>query len=254
VLLHGFPEFWYGWRHQIAALADAGLRVVAPDQRGCNLSDKPAGIAAYRLDALADDIVGLAAALGRERFAVVGHDWGGVVAWHLAARFPDRVTRAAILNAPHPATLRPYARRHPSQLLKSWYVGFFQLPRLPELALGAGGFWVLRRVLRRTSRPGTFSAADFWRYREAWSRPGALIGSLNWYRALRLGAALPAGRVRVPVRVIWGDRDTFLDRGLAEAGAALCERGEVFYLPRATHWVQHEEAAEANRLLLEFLG
>jgi len=141
VLLHGFPEFWYGWRHQIAILAEAGLRVVAPDQRGYNLSDKPAGIAAYRLDTLAEDIVGLAAALGGERFAVVGHDWGGVVAWHLAARFPERVTRAAILNAPHPATLRSYARRRPGQLLKSWYVGFFQLPRLPELALRASGFW-----------------------------------------------------------------------------------------------------------------
>jgi len=104
VLLHGFPEFWYGWRHQIGALSEAGLRVVAPDQRGYNLSDKPLGIAAYRLDRLAEDVVGLAAALGRERFAVVGHDWGGVVAWHLAARFPERVTRAAILNAPHPAT------------------------------------------------------------------------------------------------------------------------------------------------------
>ena len=248
VLLHGFPEFWYGWRHQIAALAEAGLRVVAPDQRGCNLSDKPSGSAAYRLDTLADDVAGLATALGRKRFAVVGHDWGGVVAWQFAARFPQRVTRAAILNAPHPATLRSYARRHPSQLAKSWYVAFFQLPALPELALRADGFWVLRRVLRRTSRPGTFSGADFAHYREAWAEPGALTASLNWYRALRLAAAPPA--VRVPVRVIWGDRDAFLDRGLAEAAAALCEDCEVFHLPGATHWVQHEEAPQVNRLLI----
>ena len=243
VLLHGFPEFWYGWRHQIAALAEAGLRVVAPDQRGYNLSDKPAGIAAYRLDTLANDIVHLTAALGCERFAVVGHDWGGVVAWQVAARFPERVTRAAILNAPHPATLRPYARRHPSQLAKSWYVAFFQLPALPELALRADGFWVLRRVLRRTSRPGTFSGADFARYREAWAQPDALSAGLNWYRALRLAAPPPEVPVRVPVRVIWGDRDAFLDGGLAEAGAALCDDCEVFHLSGATHWVQHEEAA-----------
>ena len=110
VLLHGFPEFSYGWRRQIPALAEAGLRVVAPDQRGYNRSSKPAGIAAYTLDVLANDAFGLADALGRERFAVVGHDWGGVVAWHLATRNPERVTRAAILNAPHPATLRRYAR------------------------------------------------------------------------------------------------------------------------------------------------
>jgi epoxide hydrolase 4 len=254
LLLHGFPEFWYGWRQQIAALAEAGLRVVAPDQRGYNLSDKPAGIAAYRIETLADDVAGLAAALGRERFAVVGHDWGGVVAWQVAARFPERVTRAAILNAPHPATLRSYARRHPSQLAKSWYVAFFQLPALPESALRAGGFWVLRRVLRRTSRPGTYSDADFARYREAWAQPGTLTASLNWYRALRLAGAPAAVRVRVPVRVIWGDCDAFLDCGLAEAGLSLCEQGEVFHLPGATHWVQYEEPAEVNRLLIEFLA
>jgi hypothetical protein len=135
ILLHGFPEFWYGWRQQIAPLAASGLRVVAPDQRGYNLSDKAAGIAAYRLDALADDLLGLAEALGRERFAVVGHDWGAAVAWHLASRNPERVTRAAMLNAPHPATLRRYARAHPSQALKSWYIPYFQLPLLPELSL-----------------------------------------------------------------------------------------------------------------------
>ena len=254
VLLHGFPEFWYGWRHQIAALTEAGLRVVAPDQRGYNLSDKPAGIAAYRLDALADDVADLAAALGRERFAIVGHDWGGVVAWQVAARFPERVSRAAILNAPHPATLWPYARRHPSQLAKSWYVAFFQLPALPESALRAGGFWVLQRVLRRTSRPGTFSRPDFANYRDAWAQPGAMTATLNWYRALRLAVPPPAVRIRMPVRVIWGDCDAFLDSGLAEAGAALCDDGEVFHLPGATHWVQHEEAAEVNRLLIQFLA
>ena len=255
LLLHGFPEFSYGWRHQIPALAEAGLRVVVPDQRGYNRSDKPRGIAAYSLDALADDVLGLADALGCDRIAVVGHDWGGVVAWHLAARNPERVTRAAILNAPHPATLRRYARAHPRQALKSWYVAFFQLPSLPERALSASGFWVLRRVLRRTSRAGTFSGEDFRHYREAWAEPGALTAMLNWYRALRLRPASAApGRIRAPVRVIWGDRDAFLDRGLAEAGAALCDQGEIFHLPEATHWLQHEEPAAVNRLLIDFLA
>jgi pimeloyl-ACP methyl ester carboxylesterase len=152
ILLHGFPEFSYGWRHQIPALAAAGLRVVAPDQRGYNRSDKPAGTAAYKLDTLADDVLGLAKALGHERFVVVGHDWGGVVAWHLAARNSERISRAAILNAPHPGTMRRYARSHPSQALKSWYVAFFQVPVIPEQALRAAGFWGLRRALCRTSR------------------------------------------------------------------------------------------------------
>jgi pimeloyl-ACP methyl ester carboxylesterase len=255
ILLHGFPEFWYGWRQQIAPLTGAGLRILAPDQRGYNLSDKPAGIGAYRLDALADDVLALADALGREHFAVVGHDWGGVVAWHLAARNPERASRAAILNAPHPATLWRYARSHPSQLRKSWYVAGFQLPVLPELALRAGNFAMLRRALIRSSRNDAFAAADWPIYRRAWAQPGALGAMLNWYRALRHGVrALPATRIRVPVRVIWGERDAFLDRGLADAGIALCDRGEIFYLPDATHWVQHEEPDRVNRLLIEFLG
>jgi epoxide hydrolase 4 len=255
VLLHGFPEFWYGWRRQIAPLAAAGLRVLVPDQRGYNLSDKPGGVAAYALDTLADDVLGLADALGRGRFAVVGHDWGGVVAWHLAARNPERVERAAVLNGPHPATVRAFMRAHPSQALRSWYAGFFQAPLLPEWTLGAADFAWLRASLDRTSRPGAFSDEDLRRYRAAWARPGALTAMLNWYRALPgFAGPSPSGRIRVPVRVVWGDRDPFLDRGLVEAGLALCDRGEAFHLPEATHWVQHEEPEQVNRLLVEFLA
>ena len=255
VLLHGFPEFWYGWRRQIAPLAAAGLRVLVPDQRGYNLSDKPGGVAAYALDTLADDVLGLADALGRGRFAVVGHDWGGVVAWHLAARNPERVERAAVLNGPHPATVRAFMRAHPSQALRSWYAGFFQAPLLPEWTLGAADFAWLRASLDRTSRPGAFSDEDLRRYRAAWARPGALTAMLNWYRALPgFAGPSPSGRIRVPVRVVWGDRDPFLDRGLVEAGLALCARGEAFHLPEATHWVQHEEPERVNRLLVEFLA
>ena len=236
ILLHGFPEFWYGWRHQIAPLAAAGLRVLAPDQRGYNHSDKPPGRHSYVLDTLAGDVLGLASALGRNRFAVVGHDWGGVVAWHLAARNQERIERAAILNAPHPATLQRYMLAHPSQAAKSWYVGFFQVPSLPEMVLGAGDFASLRRSLGATARPGTFTTEDAARYRAAWGQPGALTAMLNWYRALPIGAgSVRPGRVQVPVRVIWGDRDAYLDRGLAEAGLALCDRGEAFHLGSATH-------------------
>jgi epoxide hydrolase 4 len=254
ILLHGFPEFWYGWRRQLMPLAAAGLRVAAPDQRGYNLSDKPQGSAAYRLDVLADDVLGLADALGRRRFAVVGHDWGGVVAWHLAGRNPERVSHAAILNAPHPATLRRYAATHPLQLAKSWYVAYFQLPLLPELLLRAGNFRILERVLRQTSAAGTFAAEDLRAYRESWRQPGALGAALNWYRALRHsgGAPFPAP-IRVKLRVIWGDRDAFLESGLADAGLALCEAGEIVRLPGVSHWLQHEAAGEVNRRLLEFL-
>jgi pimeloyl-ACP methyl ester carboxylesterase len=255
ILLHGFPEFWYGWRRQIGSLAAAGLRVIAPDQRGYNLSDKPRETAAYRLDILARDVIGLADALGRERFAVVGHDWGATVAWQLAACHADRVSRAAMLNAPPLAVLKRYARTHLSQALKSWYIAYFQLPLLPELGMRAGGFRGLVRGLRRTSRPGTFTAEDLQHYRAAWAQPGALSAMLNWYRAARFSAALPPpDRIKVPVRVIWGDRDAFLEPGLAEASAALCDQAQVFHLPDASHWVQHEEAERVNRLLLDFLA
>ena len=160
ILLHGFPEFWYGWRHQLGPLAAAGLRVVAPDQRGYNLSDKPQGLESYTLDRLAGDVVALADALGCDRVSLVGHDWGGLVAWWTAARHGERVERLAILNAPHPQAFGPYLRRHPTQLLRSAYIGFFQLPWLAEAALAAADFALLQRALTRSSRPGTFTADE----------------------------------------------------------------------------------------------
>ena len=253
VLLHGFPESSYCWRHQLEPLAAAGLRAVAPDLRGYGWSSKPASVPAYRLDVLADDVLGLADALGCGRFAVVGHDWGGVLAWHLAARESDRVVRVAILNAPHPAAMAAFVRMHPSQLMRSWYVAFFQLPCLPERMLAAAGFRALADGFVRTSRPGTFTATELAQYRAAWSQPGALSGMLAWYRAIRHQRPI-AARVRIPVRVIWGDRDRFLDRRLAEASLAWCDQGEVIRLRHLGHWLQHEEPEQVARLLVEFLG
>jgi len=255
ILLHGFPEFWYGWRRQIEPLVAAGFRVLVPDQRGYNLSSKPEGVRAYTLDVLADDVLGLAAALGRSKFALVGHDWGSVLGWHLAARHPDQIDRAVILNGPYLAATRGYAASHPGQMLRSWYVGLFQVPWLPERLLSAADFAWLRRALIRTSLPGAFQADDLERYREAWAQSGALTAMLNWYRALpRQARSLRAERITVPVRVIWGERDIALEPGLAERSLALCEHGEVFHLSDATHWVQHDKPAEVNRLLVEVLS
>ena len=257
VLLHGFPETSHGWRRQIGPLADAGFRVVAPDQRGIGLSSKPAGIANYRVQLLAADIVAIVRALGRERAQVVGHDWGGAVTWTLAMRHTDVFERAVILDAPHPTAFVERLRRHPSQMLRSWYMAFFQLPRLPEAVLRANDFQRLAHALVATSRPGTFTPADLAVYRAAWAQPGALTGMLDWYRALRLGggsgAARGDGRVRIPVRVLWGDRDQALEPALADASIAWCDAGEVLHFPDATHWLQHEEADAVNARLLEFL-
>jgi len=255
LLLHGFPETSHGWRHQMPALAAAGFRVVAPDQRGIGLSSKPAGIAAYRIDLLAADIVALVRALGRERAQVVGHDWGGAVTWYLALHHADVVERVAILDAPHPLAFSQWLRTHASQRRKSWYMAFFQLPWLPELLLRAGRFRLLARALLRTSRPGAFTADDLDVYRAAWSQPGALTGMLNWYRALRLPRPQPHASpvVEVPVRLLWGDRDAALEPGMADASIAHCRAGEVFHFAEATHWLAPEEPERVNALLLAFL-
>jgi len=254
-LLHGFPEFWYGWRHQLGPLAAAGFRVVAPDQRGYNLSDKPDGVDAYDLDRAAADVIALADRLGRRRFSVVGHDWGAAVGWWLATRFPDRLERLAALNAPHPAVWREAMRSDPAQRRKSRYVQLFRLPYLPELLLRRRDFAALAQGLATASRPDAFSAADLARYRAAWSMPGALTGMLNWYRAF-LRKDLPpssACRIAVPSLVIWGVEDAYAERGLADSSLELCERGRLVALERASHWTQHDEPERVGVLLLEFL-
>ena len=261
VLLHGFPEFWYGWRHQIGPLARAGWRVWAPDQRGYGQSSAPPDVAAYDVDRLADDVLALLDAAGAERAPVVGHDWGAVVAWWLAMRDPDRVERLAVLNVPHPLAYRELVLRSPSQVARSWYVAFFQLPALPERALRRFG----TRALRLSSAPGTsaspspsgFSDADLARYRAAWARPGAARGMISWYRA----AARRAGRlhpgdpeVRPPTLILWGEDDVALDARLAGRSLAYCADGRLVTFPGVSHWVQHEAADAVTRELLAFLS
>jgi len=253
ILLHGFPESWYGWRHQIGALSEAGLRLVVPDQRGYGLSDKPHGIAAYHLDRLAGDVIALADACGFRTIRLVGHDWGGLVAWWVASLYPDRIDRLAILNAPHPGIVGSYIRRHPGQWLRSSYVGLFQIPVLPERLLTADRCRALRRALTRTSRPGAFAASDLDRYVEAWLQPGAMTAMLNWYRALAQLPRTAPPRVRVPTLILWGKQDTALQSGLAEASLDLCEDGRIAWFPSASHWLAHEEPVAVNSALQAFL-
>jgi len=252
VLLHGFPDFWYGWRHQIQPLAEAGYRVWAPDQRGYNLSDKPKRIREYTLPTLANDIVGLIDAAGQERVYLIGHDWGGIVAWYLATYHDTRIINASILNAPHPSVMPGAFLRLPDQLLRSWYMFFFQAPWLPEQFMQAKGLDLLLDMSHR----GAFRQADLQRYRAAWLRPNAMKSMINWYRAFRytLGRKEENPRITVPVQVIWGEQDVTLNAKLAELGFRFCENGVLHYLPDATHWAHLEKPAEVNDLLLKFLA
>jgi pimeloyl-ACP methyl ester carboxylesterase len=254
VLLHGFPEFWAGWRHQIPALADAGFRVIAPDQRGYNLSDKPKGVEAYDLDRLADDVVGLADHFGIAKLKLVGHDWGASVAWWLATSKPERLERLAVINAPHPWIWRKAMRDDPEQRKKSWYVQMFRLPWLPEAMMRSRNWRGLSDGLVSSSKPGTFGDDDFADYRVAWSRPGAVTAMVNWYRAL-LKKRMPEGlpRIEMPVLLIWGLDDRFGSVSGAEASLALCGDARKLFIDGATHWVQHEEPARINAALIDFL-
>ena len=256
ILLHGFPEFWYGWRKQIPALAAAGYRVWAPDQRGYNLSDKPKGIDAYTLDQLVADVIGLIDAAGCAKAYLVGHDWGAAVAWWTAIKYQQRVRKLVVSNVPHPIVMNRTVRRNFAQLRKSWYIFFFQIPWLPERLLRASNWLSLSRALQKSSNAGSFTEEDLMRYRAAWSKPGAFTAMLNWYRAAvrRKLERLPSLRVIPPTLLIWGVHDLALNREMAEPSIALCDDGQLVFCEAATHWVQHDEPARVNQLLLEFLG
>ncbi len=286
ILLHGFPEFWYGWRKQIPALAAAGYRVWAPDQRGYNLSDKPHGIAAYNLDAIAADVVGLIDAAGREKAFLVGHDWGGAAAWWVAARYPQRLEKLVVMNAPYGSVMTKSLSRDWAQRRKSWYMFFFQLPWLPELVSHRRNWRMLTGMLLSSSIRGTFSKAELEEYRQAWSRPGAYVGMLNWYRAMMrarpaplpsqtlptppttrgavaephggvaaTGDGVPAKQpISMPTLLLWGAQDRFLGRELAEASIKKCSRGQLVFLEDATHWLHHEQPERVNALIHEFLS
>jgi epoxide hydrolase 4 len=253
LLLHGFPEFWYGWRQQIAPLVEAGFRVVAPDLRGYNLSSKPDGFADYTADKMATDVRGLIRELGAESAMVVGHDWGGSVAWSLAMNHPEVVDRLAILNAAHPRKLNE-GLRNPRQLLRSWYFFYFQSPKLPERRARRMHWRFFKRFLR-DARP-SYTAEELDRYVEAWSQPGAAKAIIDYYRAaVRLGSKQEIRPVSAPTLVIWGQRDRYLGPKLAEPHAEdVPNLDRVERLPDASHWVHHDEAERVNELLVDFLA
>ena len=256
ILLHGFPEFWYGWRLQIQPLAAAGFRVVAPDKRGYNLSSKPDGVEAYDTDQLTADIRGLIQERGAQSALLVGHDWGGSVAWATAMKHPEVVDRLAILNAAHPRRLNQ-GLRNPRQLLRSWSFFYFQPPGLPERRVRRR-HWRFFRHFLRDAHPA-YTPEEIERYVEAWSQPGAATGMINYYRSSvrtppkQAEAALRP--IKAPTLIIWGEGDRYLGPELAEPGRDdVPNLDRVERLPDASHWVHHDEHERVTQLLIDFFA
>ncbi len=262
ILLHGFPECWYSWRHQLPVLGER-FHVLAPDMRGFNLSDKPARIEGYRIESLVADVLGLIKHFGKERAAIVAHDWGAGVAWAVAQRHPEVVSKLAALQVPMPAAW--HANMTFAQLRRSWYMFFFQLPRLPESWMRANDFQRVVEMYRTTAaRPEAFSDDDIAIYKEALRQPGALTASLNYYRAnvfrsLRGGGVETPNdhdeRIRVPTLFIYGEHDmAVLPSTVKDLDRFIDAPYREVRIPDSGHWVQNEAVSEVNKVLLEFLS
>ncbi|MET0151439.1 MAG: alpha/beta hydrolase [Candidatus Binatia bacterium] len=260
LLLHGFPQFWYAWRHQIPALASR-FKVVAPDLRGYNDTEKPRRVADYRTGVLAADVAGIVRAFGRENAHLVGHDWGGGVAWITALQRADVVNKLAILNCPHPMLFVKALRSNFRQLGRSWYMFFFQVPALPELVFRLLPRHMVERTFRGMAvRKETFTDEDLRRYREALEKPGALTAAINYYRAtFRNFSAMreierAPKQIGSPTLVIWAENDVALGKELTYGMEPLF-RGSfrIEYVSNCSHWVNEEQPELVNRLLLEFL-
>ncbi|MVN23160.1 alpha/beta fold hydrolase [Mucilaginibacter arboris] len=252
LFLHGFPEFSLGWKKQLLFFAEKGYYAIAPDQRGYNFSSKPKGVKAYRIENLVADVVELIQQLSTQKVILVGHDWGGAVAWEVAGRYPELIEKLIILNMPHLKVMRDTLKRNFRQLLKSWYTGFFQVPFLPEWFSSLFNYKILEQSMVRSANKKTFSNQELAQYKSAWRNPGALKAMINWYRAYKYSK--PAlKKISIPTLILWGKKDKFLLPQMAEKSNLLCARGKLIMLEDATHWLHHEKAAKVNRLILNFL-
>jgi pimeloyl-ACP methyl ester carboxylesterase len=263
ILLHGFPECWYSWRHQLMALGD-GYTVVAPDMRGYNLSDKPSRVEDYKINLLVDDVTGLIRHFGERQAAVVGHDWGAGVAWAVAQTHPEYVWKLVALQVPPMAVWR--ANLTLRQALRSWYMLFFQLPRVPEWLMSARDFAFVERTLKKTvARPGTFTDADIDVYKKALSEPGALTAAVNYYRAnfvslffkgqRKKEEDLSDERIRVPTLFIYGEQDhAVVPETVRDVASYIDAPYREVRIKQSAHWVQNEAVEEVNAALNSFLA
>ena len=260
VMLHGFPEFWYSWRHQIPIMAKY-FKVIAPDMRGYNQSEKPEGAENYRMNLLVEDVMGLIEFFGEEKAIIVGHDWGAIVSWAFAMAHPEATERLIIMNVPHPAVWQEKAKYIARQLQKSWYIFFFQKEKVPESYFSRNNYLALKLMLSKsTVREGVFSDEDLKRFVEAWSKPGALTASINYYRAnirpeiFMKEVSLKFPKITSPTLVIWGEKDLALTLEISKGAEKYVDAPyTIKYIPRCGHWVQNEEPELVDKYILEFL-
>lgn len=266
LFLHGFPEFWYAWRHQLAAFAGTH-HVAAPDTRGINLSSAAPAIADYHVDRLSEDVIALARHLGHERFTLVGHDWGAIISWHTAIRFPGHVERLVIANVPHPGRYRELLHTSEAQRAASSYIHAFRSERGEELLSrdDFGGFRA--NIIDPLMAAGHMTAEDRDAYREAWARPGWLTAGLNYYRAneFKPPAADPkvAGpapdfppelyAVRAPTLLIWGERDPYMTTENLDGLERYVPDLRIRRFPDADHWVVHRKGPQVTALIRDFI-
>lgn len=258
ILLHGFPEFWYSWRFQIPALA-RHFKVVVPDLRGYNDSDKPEH--GYDLDTLSADIRGLIDSLGYLKAHIVGHDWGGAIAWHLAQKFPESLQQLAVLNAPHPHQFMHEMVSNLDQLRRSWYLLAFQIPNLPEVLIRQNLKSVVQNLFQEQAvRKGAFSKQETDIYQAALEKPGVISAAINHYRQflapqnwLRNWGRSP-NPVTVPTLILWGEEDALLSQKLTEGIEQFVTAPfQIKFIPHCGHWIQQEVPQTVNRELLNFL-
>ncbi|GCL39251.1 alpha/beta hydrolase fold protein [Sphaerospermopsis reniformis] len=255
LMLHGFPEFWYSWRHQIPPFSQ-DYHVVALDLRGYNDSDKPQSQSAYVMDEFVKDIKGVIKGLGYESCILVAHDWGGAIAWNFAYAHPDMVEKLIILNLPHPAKFAQ-GLSTPQQLLRSYYIFLFQLPLLPELILQASDYEAIAKAIQGTAfNKNAFTKADIEAYKDASAKRGAMTAMLNYYRNIFQQGILHKhwSILEVPTLMIWGEHDTALGKELTYGTQEYVRNLQIKYIPNSGHWVQQEQPELVIEYMREFLG
>lgn len=261
VLLHGWPEFWYSWRHQIIALKEE-FTVVAPDMRGFNLSDKPENLKAYEQGEVAKDVVELVKHLGFAKAVIVGHDWGGAIAWNVALTYPEIVEKFVVMNCPHPGIFIKNLKSNPFQLLKSMYMFAFKIPMVPELLMGLNLKKFFEHFFREWAlNKENFPDEDLDKYVDAYTREGAKTGGFNYYRAntsfeaIKASASTKGRKVKAPTLMIWAEGDKVLGTELVDGTEKYIDAEfKVHRIPNCSHWVQNDCPEEVNKAMLDFLN